>query len=89
MKFVLYFRTKNEDFPSPFKKARIKRHDQGDLKCFVTIVEEENLKRAWEFVFTCCPDYAEAGHNNNEKVKDPENPNRMIDETVEMIAKRV
>lgn len=91
MKFAVYFRTKLEDnFPSPFRKARLPRHDKNSGKCFVTIIEEETEteKRAWDCIFTCCPDYSEAGINKIEKVRNPEKSSEMIDETLEMIVKR-
>ena len=87
----MYFRTKDENFASPFRKLRLPQHDAdaGRSKCFVAIVEEDNEKRCWDRIFVCCPDYKALETGQVRQVKDPECPSRMIDETLEMIAKRV
>lgn len=90
MKFVIYFRTKCESFPTPFKKIRLPKHDRALLKCYAAIVDEQTEERVWNLVFTCCHDYQSAGETKCvQKVRDPENPSQMVDETLEMIAKRV
>lgn len=88
-KWVLYFQTKEENLPTPFRKVRIPRHDSSTTKAFVTMIEAETEERAWDHIFACCPGYRSLGSKLWEtyaKIKNPERPDESIFPSLDYIA---
>lgn len=63
-KFILFFDTKL-DGPSRFPKIELPQHKPNNGgKCYVAVVEETTLERAWYEVFRVHPDYKDRGEGD-------------------------
>ena len=88
MKWVLIFNTKQSQYPSVFPKAPMLRHNDGDAKCFVALVEETTVERAWETVFTAYPDYRDRGYKRYSYLPERIGPNgEIMEHDIESIGK--
>lgn len=61
MKWVLLFDTKQSQYASVFLKIRLPKYDKEGWFCWMALVEASTKERAWETVFTVCPDYNDRG----------------------------
>ena len=69
MKWILIFDTKQSQYASVFLKIRLPRYDKGNKFCWMAIVEASTAERAWEIVFTVCPDYYDRGVRSLERAE--------------------
>jgi hypothetical protein len=74
-KWILFFNTKQSQYPSRFSKLHLEKHDEGDAKCFIALVEDTTLERAWGSVFTAYPDYKDRGHRTISDMPPRQGPN--------------
>lgn len=83
-RFILFFDTKL-DGPSRFPRAELTHHKPpGGGKCYVAVVEELTLKRAWYEVFRVFPDYKERGSGDWSRIPHRKDYNgRLIERTFE------
>ena len=88
MKWVLIFNTKQSQYPSVFPKVHLPHHHNGDEKCFLALVDETTVERAWETVFTAYPDYRDRGYKRYSYLPERIGPNgEIMEHDIESIGK--